>query len=246
MLNYILFSLANESDVDLIIVDIPGDCGEISENVIGNFGIDAQIACAAALPDCTVLSIPFDFYNKSDTDGIRRYTEERYGISIDYINLLNQRYLYQQSNDAGKRKWLTVEDACVVDFCNNFEGELYRIYQKDSVRILMRRIDEQLRGYQSPSMNSVSADEKYSLTTWQEDIAELIMEYTGIDFRKDYDLRNENFFSHRLDVQARELALLYDEIQKRYSITFSEEAVVCEKSFNTFNNICKMIAAQLD
>ncbi len=53
--------------------------------------------------------------------------------------------------------------------------------------------------------NSVSADEKHSLATWQEDIAELIMEYT-----------------------------------------FSEEAVVCEKSFNTFNNICKMIAAQLD
>lgn len=57
---------------------------------------------------------------------------------------------------------------------------------------------------------------------------------------------NQKFFSHRLDVQARELALLYDEIQKRYSITFSEEAVVCEKSFNTFNNICKMIATQLD
>lgn len=246
MLNYILYSLANKSDVDLIIVDIPGDCGEISENIIGNFGIDAQIACAAALPDCTVLSIPFDFYNKSDTDEIRRYTEERYGISIDYINLLNQRYLYQQSNDAGKRKWLTVEDDCVVDFCNNFEGELYRIYQKDNVRILMKRIDEQLRGYHSPLTNSVSANEKHSLATWQEDIAELIMEYTGIDFRNNYDLRNENFFSHRLDVQARELALLYDEIQKRYSITFSEEAVVCEKSFNTFNNICKMITAQLD
>ena len=89
MLNYILYSLANKSDVDLIIVDIPGDCGEISENIIGNLGIDAQIACAAALPDCTVLSIPFDFYNKSDTDEIRRYTEERYGISIDYINLPN-------------------------------------------------------------------------------------------------------------------------------------------------------------
>lgn len=110
----------------------------------------------------------------------------------------------------------------------------------------MKRIDEQLRGYHSPLTNSVSADEKHSLATWQEDIAELIMEYTGIDFRNNYDLRNENFFSHRLDVQARELALLYDEIQKRYSITFSEEAVVCEKSFNTFNNICKMIAAQLD
>lgn len=69
----------------------------------------------------------------------------------------------------------------------------------------MKRIDEQLRGYHSPLTNSVSADEKHSLATWQEDIAELIMEYT-----------------------------------------FSEEAVVCEKSFNTFNNICKMIAAQLD
>ena len=121
------------------------------------------------------MSIPFDFYNKSDTDEIRRYTEERYGISIDYINLLNQRYLYQQSNDAGKRKWLTVEDDCVVDFCNNFEGELYRIYQKDNVCILMKRIDEQLRGYHSPLTNSVSADEKHSLATWQEDISELII-----------------------------------------------------------------------
>lgn len=73
-----------------------------------------------------------------------------------------------------------------------------------------------------------------------QDINDIFIQRTGIDFGESSKKRDEDLLGIALNVQPRELVLIYMDLQKRYDIKFPENEI-CNKQFNSFNNIFTLV-----
>lgn len=73
-----------------------------------------------------------------------------------------------------------------------------------------------------------------------QDINDIFIQRTGIDFGESSKKRDEDLLGIALNVQPRELVLIYMDLQKRYDIKFTENEI-CNKQFNSFNNILTLV-----
>lgn len=70
-------------------------------------------------------------------------------------------------------------------------------------------------------------------------INEIFIRRTGIDFTKRGDEKDENLFSRNINVDPRELLLIYEDIKEKFKCNLISG--VCNRQFDTFNHICDLV-----
>lgn len=72
------------------------------------------------------------------------------------------------------------------------------------------------------------------------DICEVFVKRTGIDFTCEKGLRKEKLFGMKLKVKPRELLQVYMDLKNKLEITFIENDMI-NKKFSSFDEIIKLV-----
>lgn len=73
-----------------------------------------------------------------------------------------------------------------------------------------------------------------------EKICEIFKNRTNIDFDKNVDLRKENFFGLKLNINPRDLVMIYMDLKIIVGINFEEKDLLLKK-FDTYENVIALV-----
>lgn len=74
----------------------------------------------------------------------------------------------------------------------------------------------------------------------EEQLNEIMLYRSGIDFGKNEELKDQLLLGERIKLPARELVMIYLDIEKKFKITIEDEYII-NGSFKTYQGILKML-----
>lgn len=83
------------------------------------------------------------------------------------------------------------------------------------------------------------------MKTWEEQLNNIMLQRTGLDFSKDQQLQRENFFGIKINLPVRELLLILFDIERILNIHILDEKLNSGE-FSSYANVKECIRLSLE
>ncbi len=117
-LNHAIKKIEQQWKPDLILIEIPGGLTSCSTEVVSHYGVELQIAKAAAPSDCTVVNIPFEEYSTSDLNKLKSSVKGIHSVEIDLMNIQPLKIRMEESKRYHFMSYLTINDSALIKIKN--------------------------------------------------------------------------------------------------------------------------------
>lgn len=208
---------------DLIIITIPGNCIEISNKFCGDSGTYFYMFSHSIAPDYTVINIPYSSQFIQGSDAICSQIEEMTGIKADSINIVPKYLDIEVSEEEGRLDFLTLSSDFIQDK-KLIRDNLFCAEDKEDLKRLTAHVIEVLSSY--AENNVIDYEDNVNLDNENiEEIIKNIFVKLGLEKCIADSRKNEPLFGSNLQIRARDLLVVFFEIEKRFNILIKEEDI---------------------
>ncbi len=83
------------------------------------------------------------------------------------------------------------------------------------------------------------------MKAWEEQLKNIMLQRTGIDFSEKVHLQEENFFGIKINLPVRELLLILFDIERIINVHILDEKIISGE-FNSYANVKECLRASLE
>ena len=150
-LNHSVGQLEYQTETDLFIIKVPGNVMAITDEVSGDFGVNAYLLSQAIAVDCCLLCVPYGFINKEVLYEYEMLLKYRYSWPLDGIHMSNAMLdiTYIQEMHEMSCAYLSLEKAIqtVIDINNENDTGVAVFNSLQRPELLCKMIEEKLCNY---------------------------------------------------------------------------------------------------
>lgn len=110
LFNRFIKNIEVEENPEIIVIGIPGELSSVSNNFVVGFGLLALKLFLAISTDIAIVSLPYAEYKEKELEGICNYLKMRFGIDVDFINIVKKRFLIEESETEQDFVYLTLDN----------------------------------------------------------------------------------------------------------------------------------------
>lgn len=148
LFNHFIKKIETNKKPELIVIGVPGGIGAYSKNIVDNFGMTLQEVSQAVIPDCSILSMPYDEYCFEDLEFLQEHILNKYNFFIDYFNLALKRMLLSDSEILHAPWYLSLDKNFIKNEIDKIHDKrLFCIDDKENAKILTQNIINQLLSF---------------------------------------------------------------------------------------------------
>lgn len=234
-----------EEKLDLIIMIIPGNIAEISDRLYGDGGAYLYILSQSIAIDGLIVNVPYSEYYFNERQNIKSEIERSGGIKV-YLNIVPKYLDIAVSEEENEVDFLTLSSDFVKNKINMYHAEdVYCVNDFTSLNDLIIELIEELASY----VEDVKC-ECEDLKTFNMDIKDVekcisdIFEKIGLTKDLIQKAKQESIFGNKIRMRARELLIVFLEIERVFNIYFTEEEIN-DFSFASINSIIECVKKHL-
>lgn len=148
MFNSYLKKKEKEHKPDVIVLGVPGEIFPYSNKVHTDFGLMNFYVTRAVSPDLTILGLPFEMYNLTDVQNIKKNVKGMLGVTVDYLYVSNKKIDPWETNSKGKLETVTINHDIFEEFNKNKKiDNLFWGFSQDAYCALAKTVVSQLEEY---------------------------------------------------------------------------------------------------
>lgn len=228
---------------DVIVATIPNGILNCSPKCLDQFGYYAFVISKSLCADIGVLRVPFNYYSEMELDSLTKHISNTFDIETDFLYFTNKYLLAEDSEIYGYPRYMNLSDSYIAE--NRIEKVKQCIYYYTEEKELTKEIEKKLNSYTKDTccMRLHKDRLNYDMCKnrdFEEKLAEIFLNRTGIDFLENTELKKMNFFGSQLNIQVRELALTYLDICNIFNMVIPETFIL-EGKYTTFENVLNLL-----
>lgn len=133
---------------DLIIIGVPNGVKSYSRDIVEDFGMQFSMIVNAVSVDIMILSTPYFEYTNDDIENIRKLVWNRYGVYVDYIDIVPKRIKIDDSMLVNRLLYLTIDNNMVAKWRRQIDNkDIYEVYEEKEACRLQDNILKRLSGF---------------------------------------------------------------------------------------------------
>lgn len=211
-----------EENPDLIIVVVPGNIVEVSDKLCGDSGTYLYMLSQSISIDSMIVNIPYFTELLQESQNVNNEIERIVGIKA-YINVLPKYLDIAVSEEEGRADYLTLSTNFIIDKINKIDDErLYCSDDYESLSSLTMQIIDELSSY--AGNNEVQEINNIVIEDVEEKVMEIIKQIGEKDCAIDC-LKNESLFGEKIKMRARDMLVVFFELEKQFDICFTEDDI---------------------
>lgn len=232
-----------EEKLDLIIMIIPGNIAEISDRLYGDGGAYLYILSQSIAIDGLIVNVPYSEYYFNERQNIKSEIERSGGIKV-YLNIVPKYLDIAVSEEENEVDFLTLSSDFVKNKIDMYHAEdVYCVNDFTSLNDLIIELIEELASY----VEDVKCEDLKTFNMDIKDVEKCISDiFEKIGLTKDLiqKAKQESIFGNKIRMRARELLIVFFEIERVFNIYFTEEEIN-DFSFASINSIIECVKKHL-
>ena len=169
-----------------------------------------------------IVNIPYFTELLQESQNVNNEIERIVGIKA-YINVLPKYLDIAVSEEEGRADYLTLSTNFIIDKINKIDDErLYCSDDYESLSSLTMQIIDELSSY--AGNNEVQEINNIVIEDVEEKVMEIIKQIGEKDCAIDC-LKNESLFGEKIKMRARDMLVVFFELEKQFDICFTEDDI---------------------
>lgn len=197
-------------------------CVTYAENIMKDSGTYLYMLSQSISIDSMIVNIPYFTELLQESQNVNNEIERIVGIKA-YINVLPKYLDIAVSEEEGRADYLTLSTNFIIDKINKIDDErLYCSDDYESLSSLTMQIIDELSSY--AGNNEVQEINNIVIEDVEEKVMEIIKQIGEKDCAIDC-LKNESLFGEKIKMRARDMLVVFFELEKQFDICFTEDDI---------------------